>query len=100
MIKGCKDELGGITFRIESCKNFGELETVKSDKNYLDTKSAADLIGHNPFWLSRKANRDRNGIHVYKSGGKNMFKKTDLLDWLEGNRESRSGRPKKPILIT
>lgn len=93
-----KNEMGQLKVELESLEQDKHNKELK-ETEYLDTRATAELIHHSIYWLCRKANRDKNGIKLYRIGGKNLFRKKEILDMIQKNIDKRCGRPRKNIQV-
>ncbi len=96
-LKIYKDEMGELKVELELVEQENHKEY--RDKEFLDTRATAELIHHSVYWLCRKANREKNGIKLYRIGGKNLFRKREILAVIQRSFERKKGRPRKSIFI-
>jgi excisionase family DNA binding protein len=60
------------------------------NENFLNTKQVANLLNSSEIWI-RKLVHDKT-IPSYKIGGKRLFKKDEIEQWIESQKEEAVAR--------
>lgn len=68
------------------------------DKKYLSVREAAEYIGYSAGYLYKLA-----AIHALPfyapNGGRIIFKRVELDEWIESNGKKRPGNPKNECIV-
>lgn len=71
---------------------------ASKDSGYVSMAEAARLLDHSERWLSRRSNGTKMwkhlGLEPRQAGRNLLFKKADVIEYLESNAVRRRGRPK------
>lgn len=79
---------------VETLSLLRTIATKNEPKEFLRIPEAAALLGIAKSTLYNLASQGR--IPRYKNGSANLFKRSDLLEWIESNRVYKCGKVKLP----
>jgi hypothetical protein len=71
---------------VEGCpKRLTSAVVAKRERDFLTPRDAADLIGKSPDWMkrARKGQNNSGGPPWYRIGGRIVYDRADVLEWLE-----------------